>query len=207
MTPNKVCTAAEAFFAFAELTGEAQWATSYAVPALGSVLAQQVSGGALDGAIHQNNYRGRKSDRFFPFYVARCIPALLAGMTWTGDERYAEAARRAANFVLRYRFADGSFPQVLYSHQRINRYPHWVAGVGDILRCLTLSRTVGVEFDEAPTLQWLISGRLSDGGIRAAVGFGRITPGNQPDDPRDHISVCGWSDKAFRYLASLLSQA
>jgi hypothetical protein len=34
-------------------------------------------------------------------------------------------------FVLRWRYEDGSFPQVVYSSGRVNRYPQWIAAVGD----------------------------------------------------------------------------
>ena len=207
--PNKAATLAEALFALARVTGERVWAERYALPALDAVLAHQVAGGELDGAIYQNSFGPRRVAQFFPFYVARCIPGLLEGLAWSGDERYADGVRRAAGFVLRTRTDDGSFPQVIYPGGRINRYPQWVAGAADILRALDLARRVGVAFDAQPTLRWLLAGRRPDGAFRTAVGFGRATGcGRQGGrrraaDPRDDLGVCGWSDKAFRYLATL----
>jgi hypothetical protein len=98
---------------------------------------------------------------------------------------------------------DGSYPQVVYSHGHANRNPQWVAGAGDILRALLLARRAGFTHDPLPTLRWILAGRQPDGGIRAALGFGRATPGLGHKDPRDSACVVGWADKAFRVLATL----
>ncbi len=202
--PNKAATLSEALFALAKVSGETVWAERYALPTLNAVLEHQLTGGELDGAIYQNSFGQRKILKFFPYYISRCIPGLLEGLAWNGDGRYAEAARKAAAFVLRVRLADGSFPQVVYPGRRANRYPQWVAAVGDILRALDLAREVGVEFDGFPSLDWLLAGRLPEGAFRTALGFGRVTPGGKSDDPRDDLPVVGWNDKAFRYLTGLL---
>ncbi|MBM4430647.1 MAG: hypothetical protein FJ026_09930 [Chloroflexi bacterium] len=202
--PNKAATLAEALLALSRCTGNDEWAGLYALPTLHSVLAHQVRGGALDGAICQNSFGPRRVDKFFPFYVARCIPGLLDGFAWSQDERLADGARHAAEFVKRCRYDDGSFPQVLYLRGLANRYPQWVAATGDILRAMALASTVGVEFDPQPTQRWLLAGLRADGGIHTALGFGRATPGGSEHDPRDQLSVCGWADKAFRYLTEQL---
>jgi hypothetical protein len=89
---------------------------------------------------------------------------------------------------------------VLYPKKRRNRYPQWIAGVGDMLRTLGLLHSYGFAFDENPSLRWLLDGFQPVGGVRTARGFGRVTPVEKPDDPRDALSICGWADKAFRYL-------
>ena len=114
-----------------------------------------------------------------------------------------EPRARAAGFVLRWRYEDGSFPQVIYPSGRINRYPQWIAAAADTLRALDLARNVGVTFDALPTLRWLLRGRWPDGAFCTAVGFGRATGFGRGTDPRDDLGVCGWSDKAFRYLTGL----
>jgi len=200
--PNKAATIAEAFFALAQLTGDSRWADDYALPTLEGVLEHQQTGGELDGAIAQNSFGSHRVLKFFPFYVARCLPALIEAHAWSGDARFAEAVRRAAQFVLRTRLPDGSFPQVLYPGRRINPWPQWIAATGDMLRALCAAQAVGFSFDPLPTLRWLLAGQRPDGGFRAAVGFGRVTPFGRADDPRDALSVCGWEDKAFRFLAS-----
>jgi hypothetical protein len=202
--PNKAATVAEALFALSEITGDAAWVECYALPTLQAVLEHQVSGGKLDGAISQYSLRQRKFEKFFPFYIARCIPGLLDGLAWSGDERYAESVWRAASFILRVRYPDGSFPQVVYPGNRVNRFPQWVAAVCDILRALDLARSVGVNYDAIPTLKWLLAGSRPDGAFRTAAGFGRATPRGKADDPRDDLPVVGWNDKAFRYLTGIL---
>lgn len=202
--PNKAATVVEALFALTHLTGEIEWSECYALPSLEAVLEHQVTSSSLEGAIYQNSFGPYKVEKFFPYYIARCIPGLIKGFAWSGDERYAHAALRAAGFIIRSRFADGSFPQVIYPAGHTNRYPQWVAATGDMLRSLTMACQIGFEFSEAPTLDWLLAGRQADGSIRTAVGFGKVTPGGTENDLRDYIPVCGWADKAFHYLSSLV---
>ena len=208
--PNKSATLAEALLAMTALTGDERWAVRYALPTLDAVIEHQVRGGVLEGAIYQNSFGARRGAagrgatgrvaKFFPYYIARCVPGLLAGYALSHEARYAEAARQAAQFVARTRYPEGSFPQVIYPGAKVNRYPQWIAGAGDIARALGLARQAGVEFDEVTTLSWLLQGRRADGGFYTAQGFGRATPGGRRDDPRDALSVCGWADKAFRYF-------
>ena len=202
--PNKSATLAEALFALARLNGEMEWAERYALPALRAVIDHQASGGSLDGAICQNSFGGRRVEKYFPYYVARCIPGLLEGFAWTQDERFAQAAKRAAAFVLRTRYADGSFPQVLYPGGRQNRYPQWVAGVGDILRALDLAAGPGLDYDPGPSLDWLFSNVGPQGAFHTGRGFGRAAPFGNSADRRDSLAVVGWNDKAFHYLTGLL---
>lgn len=203
--PNKTATLVEALFAYASLNGGFGWIDTYALPAIERILEHQVPGGELKGAIYQNSFGDRKIARFFPYYIARCIPALLAAWEWTTDARLASAARRAAGFILKWRQPNGGFAQVVYPRQRANLYPQWIAGAADILRALDLARQVGLHYDPAPSLEWLLAGQRPDGGIRTALGFAQATPFRRSPDPRDQLSVCGWADKAFRYWAEKLA--
>lgn len=201
--PNKAATLVEALLMLARLTGDEALAEIYALPTLEAILAHQVRDGPLDGAIYQYSQNGRFVARFFPYYIARCVPGLVAGYEWTGDERYLDAARRAMNFVLRWRYEDGSFPQVVYPGGRVNRYPQWVAGVGDILRSMALLNSYGLADDPIPTLEWLLAGQEPTGAFCTARGFAsqisQRPPGALPEF-RDLLPVVGWNDKAFRYL-------
>lgn len=207
--PNKAATLCEALFALADLTGEERWIQEYALPTLEAVMAHQIAGGDLDGAIYQNSFRGRLVEKFFPFYITRCIPALLLGYEYTDEQRYIDSAVKAMTFVLHFRFDDGSFPQVVYPKGRINRYPQWVAAVGDILRILRLMQHSGFETELEPTLDWFMDGQLPGGGFRAAHGFAsqvsQKRPGHSPE-LRDLLPVVGWNDKAFRYLCEQIPE-
>jgi hypothetical protein len=206
--PNKSATLSEALFLLTQATDDATFAEQYALPTLDAVIKHQVHGGSLDGAIYQNSFGTRKVAKFFPYYVARCVPGLVDGFAWSRDERYLDAARRAMDFVVRYRYSNGSFPQVVYPNNKVNRYPQWVAGVGDILRAMAVLRPYGVVANPEPTLSWMLRGQEQSGGIRTAYGFdvqiSQRTPGIVPDF-RDLLTVCGWADKAFRYLTQELS--
>lgn len=203
--PNKASTLSEALLLLARLRDDEQFATTYALPTLDAVLAHQVHGSRLDGAIYQNSFGPRFVAKFFPYYIARCVPGLLDGYDWSGDERYLDGARRAMAFVMRTQYPDGSFPQVVYPDWKVNRYPQWVAAVGDILRALDRLNSYGVVYDHQQALAWMLSGQQPSGGFATGYGFAVQTSQRQPDriaEFRDLLPVCGWSDKAFRYLAS-----
>jgi hypothetical protein len=210
--PNKGATVVEALLAWAALAGDEGLVEAYVVPTLDAILACQETApeGPLYGAICQAAGGGRKNERFFPFYIARCIPALLQGYHAVGERRYRWAARTALGFLLRQRLEDGSFPQVVYGDGRVNRYPQWIAGAGEMLRAMALAGAEGLEVDLAPTQRWLLAGVEATGGVRTAHGFASQVSQREPGalpDWRDLLSVCGWADKAFRYLTGQVSGA
>jgi hypothetical protein len=79
--------------------------------------------------------------------------------------------------------------------------------VGDILRAMALLMPYGCDADPAPTLEWLLRGQEPSGAFRTARGFAsqisQREPGPTPEF-RDLLPVCGWNDKAFRYLAEAM---
>lgn len=202
--PNKAATLVEALILLAALSGDDSLVETYALPTLDAVLDHQVRGDRLDGAIVQNTFGSRKITKFFPYYIARCVPGLVCGYEWTRKEEYLDAALAAMAFVLRRRYDDGSFPQVIYPGDRVNRYPQWVAAVGDILRAAALLESHGLEIDAQPTENWLLQDQQPPGGVRTAHGFASQVSQRAPRDLpefRDLLPVCGWGDKAFRLLA------
>lgn len=203
--PNKSATLVEALLLCDDLVGGEEWGERYARPTLAAILGHQVRrAGPLHGAIAQNSFGARLEAKYFPLYVARCVPALLRGAARWDDRRLLEAALAAGEWVLRWRDEDGGLPQVVYADGRLNRHPRWVAAVGDVLRALDLLRAHGLEGDLEPTRAWLLDGQLPNGAFRTARGFaGDERPG--PADARDLLPVVGWNDKAFRYLAARVS--
>jgi hypothetical protein len=212
LVPNKAATLAEGLFALAELLPGDDLVTHYIDPLLESILACQVNDPQhpLYGAIDQSFLNGRPGGRYFPFYISRCIPALVAAFQLTARQKYLQAAHSAMGFILRFQQADGSFPQVVYPGGRITRDPQWIAGCGDILRAAHLLQARGFDFPAIErTRHWLLAGRLPSGGLRTARGFARLEgqPGiDSLPDFRDLLPVCGWVDKAFHYLALELPQ-
>ncbi|HUW94317.1 MAG TPA: hypothetical protein VMW58_00875, partial [Anaerolineae bacterium] len=202
--PNKAATACEAFFLLAEVRGEDRWVEQYALPTLDRILAYQVGdGGRLDGAIAQNSIGDKRIEKYFPFYIARCLPALLRGYEWSEDERYADAALAALRFIARNTGADGLLPAVVYPGGRTNRYPGWVAALGDVLRAADLCRPYGFDRDLSATRERLLAGQDASGGFQTATGFAAQAGRRMPalPDLRDLLHVAGWSAMAFRYLA------
>lgn len=203
--PNKAATACEALFLLAEVTGDALYAERFALPTLDRILEHQVHGrGCLDGAIAQNSFGERTVEKYFPIYIARCIPALLRGFSWINQEQYADCALRAMQFIARWGYEDGSFPTVIYDNQRVNRYPSWISPLGDILRAADELRPYGFDVDLNSTKQRLLAGQDASGGIQTATGFAAQVGGwfGTMLDLRDVLHITGWCDKAFRYLTS-----
>ncbi|MBV9359030.1 MAG: hypothetical protein JO023_26275 [Chloroflexi bacterium] len=204
--PNKAATLVEALFRLADLEGDEHWQEAYARPTVDAILAHQLRrvGDRLDGAIAQASRGRTPSGSYFPYYVARCIPALVEAAHRFDDDRYLEAALAAGSFVKRWSAADGSFPQVVYASGRANRFPRWVAAVGDILRAWQLLLPAGFAADLDASHQWLMAGQLPCGGFMTARDFGGQVAQRRRDtlpDFRDLLPVAGWNDKAFRYLA------
>lgn len=207
--PNKAATTVEALLAWAEMTSDNAWVGPIVLPVLDGILAAQVqdSRSPVDGAIAQSTSAHDVNRRYFPYYIARCIPALLQGSILTADARYLQAAQHAMDFILRVRLEDGSLPQVVYDDgRRVNRYPQWIAALGDVLRAMDLMTGHGMVIDTEPTMRWLLRGRQSSASLRTAHGFSsqvsQAHPSTLPDF-RDLVGVCGWVDKAFHYLTGL----
>lgn len=205
--PNKAATLSEALFLLATLRGDESIITRYLLPTLDAILRHQMRGGLLDGAICQNSFGAHKVEKFLPYYIARCVPGLLLGYKYCRDERYLDGALRALQFVLRCQYEDGSFPQALYPDGRTNRYPQWVAALGDVIRAIDLARPYGFAADTRSMMGWMLHGQQPGGGFATAHGFVAQVSQRRPNslpDLRDLLPVCGWSDKAFRALAALV---
>lgn len=196
--PNKLATFAEALLeAGRRFHVDAYW--EWARIALEAVMAYQVETGPWAGAIHQYAPDAAKGDgRFFPYYNARCVPALLKGAAVFGEPRFREAADAVGNFLDRTKNADGSWPQIVYASGRRAEFPRWVAGSADILRAY---RLLGVE-PPGESLERLLTAQLESGAFPTAEGFG----GNRKGDPdwHDLVPVTGWNDKVLRFLAEWL---
>ncbi len=208
--PNKAATASEAFFLLGDLDGDSRWIDRFVLPTLDRILSFQVTDpGPSYGAIAQNSLGYRRIEKYFPVYVARTLPALLEGYRRVDEPRYLEAALRGMQFVFSTVSADGTFPAVLYPGGQSNRYPAWIAPLGDILRAADGLRPDGFAGDLSATEEWLLAGQDSSGGIQTARGFGGMANGRPPElpDVRDLLHVAGWTDKAFRYLAAAATAA
>jgi hypothetical protein len=203
--PNKAATLCEAVFLLGEVCGDTLWIERYALPTLDHIIGHQVRGnGRLDGAIAQNSFGRQRVEKYFPVYIARCVPTLLRGYRWTGDERYSECALRAMQFITRWTRPDGSLPTVIHANQHVSCHPRWIAPLGDILRAADETRPYGFDGDLNATEDYLLAGQDCSGGIRTARGFAGQAGGRMPalPDVRDLLHVVGWCDKAFRYLAA-----
>jgi hypothetical protein len=207
--PNKVATACEAFFLLAEIRGEERWVETYVLPNLARIIEhqRQEASDPLLGAIAQNSFGRQKIEKYFPIYNARCIPALLLGYEWTKEEKYLEAAWQVMRFIERWVNSDGALPTVIYSNQKVNRYPAWIAPLGDILRANTALERYGLVFEFNAIQKRLLTGQDNSGGIQTAWGFAEQVHQRTPTRPdvRDLLHVVGWCDKAFRHLTSQVS--
>lgn len=206
--PNKAATACEAFMLLAEARQDDRWVQQIVLPTLARIVEHQVQApGPLAGAIAQNSIRGRQVEKYFPKYIARCVPALAAGYRWTGDPRWAEAARQAVQFLQHQARADGSLPTVLYASGRSNCFPSWIAPLADVLWAGRAVQELGLAVDFAAVQARLLAGQHASGGIQTAQGFaaqGGGRPGDLPD-VRDVLPVAGWCDKALRALAAQIA--
>lgn len=203
--PNKAATACEAFFLLTEITGSNSWVERYALPTLERIMAHQLRiNGQLDGAIAQNSFGRRIIHKYFPLYIARCLPALLRGYTWNGDLRYIASALRAMAFIKRWTDDEGLVATVVYPDRRAIRTPAWVAALGDILRVAEMLQPYGWQGNFTAVEERILAGQTASGAFCTASGFAGQPGGKLPARPdiRDLLPVAGWCDKTFRYLAA-----
>jgi hypothetical protein len=208
--PNKAATIIQTLCAWMDFSGENDWLEQYILPTLERIISCQIHDldSRLDGAIDQARGVKKREGWFFPFYNARCIPALILGSQKTELERYLDAAKNSMEFILRVRYEDGSFPHVLRANGRTYRYPQWIAGVGDILLALDMLEQYDVHFSKSPTEQWMLQYALPNGSFPTASGFAHRHLWKRKislPDFRDILPAVGWVDKAFHYLTSKVS--
>jgi hypothetical protein len=208
LVPNKICTLAETLFAWARWQATDKPVERYGLPALEVTLAlQNRTPGPLHGAIAQNQLGRRVIPAYFPYYNARCLPALILAYRHTGHQRWLDAAARTLAFITRQVDECGRLPQVLYRRGHARR-PSWIAALGDVLRAARLMESYGQPFELQTMESALLAGRLPGGAFATARGFGVESrwPGRSasPPDWRDALPAAGWCDKAFRYLAALV---
>ena len=211
LVPNKACTIVEALFDWAALRESDEPIHRYALPTMNAVLTLQVSEESpLHGAIAQNQINGQVVAAYFPYYIARCIPAFLLTYQYTGDEKWLASAIAAGAFIARQIDDNGRLPQVLYERGQKNTFPQWIAPLGDVLSALDALRPYGFNYESAALQSAFIDGQLPGGGFRTAFGFGsqisQQSPNGSPDDFRDLMAVTGWCDKGFAYLATILAE-
>ena len=206
--PNKAATFVDAILILAKKSANDDLVERFVLPTVKNILDMQVADptSPLDGAIAQNRFGNTIIEAYFPLYIARCIPPLLAASGLTGDPQERSGALRAVRFLERVRDPDGGFPQVIYRKGKMNRYPRWIAGAGDIVRAFVTANEYGAEVDPIPTINWILSGVRLDGHIATASGFRRVVPWvSRRDRHADEIGVVGWCDKAFRALSIVAS--
>lgn len=205
--PNKSATLCEAILKLARVSANDAVVTRYVIPTLDAILAHQVPSGAHSGAIAQLTLRGQRREWYFPYYIARCASGLFAGYQYLGDKRYLEGALKAMRFVLGCMDDDDGFPQVIYANGAVNRYPRWIAATGDIARVIEDLIPLGLDADPYRIQKRILQNRTPSGAIRTADGFAsEISQRRAPrlSEFRDVMPVCGWVDKAFRYLTQAL---
>lgn len=201
--PNKAATICDVLFLLTEIEKDDRYLTLYVAPTLDQIIAHQVqSTSPLRGAIAQNSLDGHRVEKYFPIYIARCVPALMAGYRWMGVTRYRDVALQAVGFLARWIRDDGALPTVVYASGAVTWTPTWIAPLGDILRAAEEVAPFGLEKRWARVLERLLRGQTPSGGIRTADGFGGINASSRPSDFRDRLCVVGWVDKAFRYLTT-----
>lgn len=201
--PNKLATLAEALMLGAQIGRQTGW-LELADSALTDILRLQIRAGTFKGAVHQwgHGTSMRGDGRFFPYYNARCIPALVEGWRLLNNPAYLHAAEGIGDFLDRFRHADGSWPQLLYENGHRIEYPHWIAPVSDILRSyIALERPI-----PPVSLERLLRAQLPTGGFPTAEGFRRRYRPALKSDTSDYLDVTpvvGWNDKVLRLLAEL----
>ena len=186
-TPHAVAAAIEVLILYADRTNDWQRIEPYVIGAADSLLAMQIKKGPLQGAIPiSNNYDSSVS----PTLAARCAPALVQAAKKTGNEKYAEAAKRLAGFVQAQELPGGGYPTLLFRSRPPKKAPVLLGAAADAANSLERADLHNGSFLRLEKL--LEDAQLESGAFLNARGF---------NDWRDTISCCGWQDKIYSLLA------
>jgi hypothetical protein len=199
--PNKLATFAMALMTIGDFCKETERKgyLSYANAALAELEKFYIQDGHYAGAIGQGSPNGET--RYFPYYIARCVPALVAGSEKFKNQAYLDIAIASISFLERSMRDDGSWPQIIYADGKVAHWPSWIAGSADILYAIYLVKAAV----PSVALQRLLSGQLASGGFSCADGFANQINQLQHlthKDFRDVIPIVGWNDKTLRLLAT-----
>ncbi len=196
-SPPAIAAIVETLYGYAGLTDTAARMAPYIEGAANSLLASQLQGGSLAGAVPLSNNEGASAS---PCLAARALPALALLQRQTGEARFASAGDALAEFVGRCLLPEGGVPYMVFKSRPQRDTPRFVGATADTLRALERSGRIDAAVMRAQ-LAWVLDHQTASGAFDTAVGFGACTGHKPQPDWRDVIPVCGWADKVYALLA------
>ncbi len=200
--PPAVASIIETLDAYGDLTGTtARW-TPYIVGAAESLLKSQFRVGPLAGA-----FPATQTDRASasPSLAARCLPVLLLLHRRTGDERFAEAGDRLADFVKRELQDEGGIACWVFANRPARVTPLFTGATAAALSALNCTDRLDDTLANQQ-IAWLLARQSALGGFETAVGFESGLPQRNPPDWRDVFPVCGWATQVYALLANRMTE-
>jgi hypothetical protein len=166
----------------------------------------QSPGGTCEGGLP---YSDLQPEAHIPLYTALTLRGLAALAEATGDESWAEVARRAVRFLDRLEDpATG-----LWYHQidggLMRRFPIFVAGAGMICNgVLDAAQLTGTEVDGNELAGRLLRFQYRNGAIRNFIGYDHPDNGRRRGKGResweDVYPTPAWNAQAFQFLCRVL---
>jgi len=203
LVPNKNATIGEALILFEQLSGRDM--STYLEGIADVIVSAQELGGPRSGAtIHIGTGRHRLS---IGLYTARSMCGLLRIYERRPNDLLLEAVNQALNF-LQGLFSPEGLYFGRYQDGNLIANPRLIAGSGDILRLMILSRKYGLASDNyvAALVELFIKAQFPSGSF--PTGYGFAERGKQKEytglpEFRDVLPVVGWCDKVLRALSLL----
>ncbi len=201
-SPAGVAAIVEVLIAYGEATGSRERMEPYIRGAAESLLAAQVKGGALAGAMPVSSRPGAPANALL---AARCLPALALLTRCLNDDRFKQAGEAVEGFLRSQALSEGGFAAMAYDNRPAAQAPVFVGAAAGVLTSLARS---GRSPDEtwAPHVEFILRRQTATGAFDNAAGFGGRAGEAEPDW-RDVVPACGWADKIYQLVALLHPKA
>lgn len=194
---NMNSVAVESLIKLSYLTDEEEY-QKYAVGVGEWILTEQIHSNNLEnGGINYSQIQPRV---LIAIYTALAMRGLDDLHDLTGDIRYLEMMKSAAEHLISLKDPETKLFYHALMDGELVKYPEFLAGSGIIFKALDdAEKVTGRKYDYKDSLNAVIKFQLSNGGFPNFIGY-RFHGNKNPDVWEDIVSIVGWNAHLFEFF-------